>query len=113
MAVIHSYITGLFWKAPELLRESGRHGSQKGDVYAFSIILYEIVGRRCPFGFLPFEPKTVIEFIKEPPESATEPFRPELESIIDMGNIPEYIIDCIKECWDEQPEKRPDFPLIR
>lgn len=75
--------------------------------------MYEIIGRRCPFGFLGYEPKTVIELIKKTPEAGVDPFRPDLESIVDMGNIADYIIDCIKDCWDEQPDKRPDFASIR
>jgi len=49
----------LLWKAPELLREPNISpcGSQKADVYAFAIILYEIIGRRGPFGVSGYEPK--------------------------------------------------------
>ena len=42
----------LIWKAPELLRNLNRDpkGSQKGDVYSFALILYEMYGRKGPFG---------------------------------------------------------------
>lgn len=52
-------ILGLLWKAPELLRNptANIRGTQKGDVYAFAIILYEIIGRRGPFGSTGYEPK--------------------------------------------------------
>ena len=43
----------LLWTAPEILRlpetERPPHGSQKGDVYSFGIILQEIVYRAMPF----------------------------------------------------------------
>lgn len=52
-------ISGLFWKAPEILRHPSAYikGTQKGDVYAFAIILFEILGRKGPFGTTGYEPK--------------------------------------------------------
>lgn len=52
----------MLWKAPELLREMDNPnaivgGTQKGDVYAFGVILYEIIARRGPFGMMGTEPK--------------------------------------------------------
>lgn len=104
---------GLLWKAPELLRDPHIYGSQKSDVYAFSIILYEIIGRRGPYGPYAYEPKEIIELVKKVPEPGEEPFRPDTESLLDMENVGDYVINCIKDCWDEQPENRPDFPSIR
>lgn len=42
------------WKAPELLRNTNHpaRGTQKGDVYSFAIVLYEIIGRKGPWGYL-------------------------------------------------------------
>lgn len=42
----------MLWRAPELLRDCNPPpwGSQKGDVYSFGIILYEILGRNGPWG---------------------------------------------------------------
>lgn len=41
----------LLWTAPELLKTWPRclKGSQKGDVYAFAIIVHEILTREGPF----------------------------------------------------------------
>jgi hypothetical protein len=103
----------LFWKSPELLRNPHVFGSQKGDVYAFAIILYEIIGRRGPFGSTDLEPKQIIELVKNVPCSGEEPFRPDLECIIDAGDVPDYVVNCIRECWDENMDVRPDFPTIR
>jgi guanylate cyclase len=42
------------WRAPELLRNPNSlpRGTQKGDVFSFGIILYEIFGRQGPWGDL-------------------------------------------------------------
>lgn len=57
-----SIFTDQFWKAPELLRDSclSIRGTQKGDIYAFAIILYEILGRHGPFGIHNMEPKGIV-----------------------------------------------------
>ncbi len=49
--------TGLLWRAPELLRHPNPQpeGTQKADVYAFAIILYEIVLRSGPYGNCPLD----------------------------------------------------------
>lgn len=49
----------LQWKAPELLRDPAAplEGTQKADVYAFALILYEILTRQEAFGSYKMEPK--------------------------------------------------------
>ncbi|XP_055316758.1 receptor-type guanylate cyclase Gyc76C-like [Sitodiplosis mosellana] len=109
----HQYYRNQFWKAPEILRNSNVYGSQKADTYAFAIILYEVIGRKGPFGQVGYEPKEIIEMVKHVPSFNEDPFRPDIECIQDCGNCADYIVNCIKECWDENPEVRPDFPTIR
>ena len=55
----HPYFQNLLWKSPELLREKSglSNGSQKGDVYAFAIIMYEIYGRKGPYGMCDTDPQ--------------------------------------------------------
>lgn len=103
-------LSGLFWKAPELLRNPDIYGTQKGDVYAFAIILYEVCGRKGPFGCTEYEPKQVIDLVRE---CSDTPFRPELECLLDLDNCPDYVISCIQDCWHENPDNRLDFPTIR
>ncbi|XP_071447576.1 receptor-type guanylate cyclase Gyc76C-like [Hetaerina americana] len=70
----HQYYRSLLWKAPELLRGRGNlrggrggiaKGTQKGDVYAFAIILYELFGRRGPFGITAYEPIEIVNFVRQ------------------------------------------------
>lgn len=43
---------GLLWRAPELLRDpcAPARGTQKGDTYSFSLILYELHSQCGPWG---------------------------------------------------------------
>lgn len=109
----HQYYRSQFWKAPEILRNSNIYGSQKADIYAFAIIMYEVIGRKGPFGQVVYEPKEIIELVKQIPDVGIEPFRPDIECILDSGNCADYIVNCIKESWNENPDDRPDFPTIR
>lgn len=112
MLIKKNYSTGLFWKSPELLRNPNICGTQKGDVYAFAIILYEICGRKGPFGITEYEPKQIIELVRDLPlnDEKSQPFRPDIQSLMDLENCPDYLINCIQDCWHENPEMRPDFP---
>ena len=47
------------WTAPEILRENFPpvKGTQKGDVYSYAIIMYEIMQRSEPYTFDTMTPK--------------------------------------------------------
>ncbi|KAG5888051.1 hypothetical protein JTB14_032859 [Gonioctena quinquepunctata] len=111
----HQYYRSLFWKAPEILRNPGDYikGTQKGDVYSFALILYEILGRKGPFGVTGHEPKGIIELIKKEPIDE-EPFRPDIDLLLDSEiGCDDYVLQCMKDCWAENPDNRPDFSVIR
>ncbi|KAL5292996.1 hypothetical protein ACFFRR_011640 [Megaselia abdita] len=110
----HQHYRSLFWKAPELLRNPNICGTQKGDVYAFAIILYEVISRRGPFGQTGYEPKEIVDLVRSIPNHGDIPFRPDLKSLADESYIAaDYIVNTIRDCWDEVPDIRPDFPTIR
>ncbi|KAK4875863.1 hypothetical protein RN001_012285 [Aquatica leii] len=111
----HQYYRNLFWKAPEILRNLSAYlrGTQKGDVYAFAIILYEIIGRRGPFGNTIYEPREIIDMVKRFPMEGEEPFRPDIDLLYDSEVNSDYVIQCMKDCWSENPDLRPDFSTIR
>ncbi|KAM8723242.1 guanylyl cyclase C [Acanthopagrus schlegelii] len=96
------------WTAPEHLREDGV--SQKGDVYSYAIIAHEIVHRKTPF---------YTQFCSNPTEKLYRVqfpmgmgyFRPDLNfDGASEREVELYML--IKNCWDEDPERRPDFKRI-
>ncbi|KAI0211265.1 Receptor-type guanylate cyclase Gyc76C [Lamellibrachia satsuma] len=97
------------WTAPELLRACSApwRGTQKGDVYAFGIILYEIVGRTGPYGDTVRSPRELVEAVMRP--TCGELCRPGTAVL----ECQDYLINCMQDCWAESPEFRPDFPTIR
>ncbi|XP_011864194.1 PREDICTED: guanylate cyclase 32E-like [Vollenhovia emeryi] len=112
----HQYYRSLFWKAPELLRNSHApiKGTQAGDIYSFAIILYEILGRKGPYGNINLEPKEIIDRVKRFPDDGEPPFRPNLNILSESkANCADYVVSTITDCWAECPEFRPDFKAIR
>uniref|UniRef100_A0A8D3A366 Guanylate cyclase n=1 Tax=Scophthalmus maximus TaxID=52904 RepID=A0A8D3A366_SCOMX len=92
------------WTAPEHLRKDGT--SQKGDVYSFGIISQEIVLRKSTF---------YTEGCSDRAEKLTRVkmsyFRPDLNFETASEKEAE-VYSLIKSCWDEDPEKRPDFKRV-
>ncbi|BES97780.1 Guanylate cyclase [Nesidiocoris tenuis] len=108
----HQYYRSLLWTAPELLRSKQTHGTQKGDVYSFAIIFHELLSRRGPFCGLE-EPKEIVELVKRLPKDDEEPFRPNLDAVRDAECATDLVLNVMVEAWDENPDIRPDFRLIR
>ncbi|XP_026790472.3 retinal guanylyl cyclase 2 [Pangasianodon hypophthalmus] len=96
----------LFWTAPELLRdpESPRKGTFKGDVYSFAIILQEVVVRGAPYCMLGLPPEEIIRKVKKPPPMCRPTVAPD--------QAPLECIQLMKQCWSEQPDRRPTFDEI-
>lgn len=83
--------------APEILNDE--QYSMASDVYAFSIIVYEILTGKTVFSDLNFEQvKEKVLVQKERPELSDEILLP-------YQNL-------IKKCWSQEPEERPNFDSI-
>ncbi|XP_066563357.1 guanylyl cyclase C isoform X2 [Amia ocellicauda] len=97
------------WTAPEHLRKQGI--SQKGDVYSFAIIANEIIQRKPPFYTEACSDRTEKLYRVQYPDSPFSVFRPDLhfESAMER-ELEVYVL--VKSCWDEDPERRPDFKKI-
>ncbi|XP_021700772.1 guanylate cyclase 32E isoform X2 [Aedes aegypti] len=97
------------WKAPEILRNPNTpsRGTQKGDVYSFGIVLYEIVGMKGPWGEINLNYQEIIARVISPQNYGI--FRPPLRGL----EASDYVIQCLQACWEEEPDDRPDIRLVR
>uniref|UniRef100_A0A669ERF5 Guanylate cyclase n=1 Tax=Oreochromis niloticus TaxID=8128 RepID=A0A669ERF5_ORENI len=92
------------WTAPEHLRNQGM--SQKGDIYSFAIIAQEIVLRKNTF-----YTESCSDRSEKLSRLMTSYFRPDLN--FETASEKELeVYTLIKSCWDEDPEKRPDFKKV-
>lgn len=78
------------WLAPECL---GGKVTEKSDVYALGIFIWELLSREVPFGDVSND-LDVIKLVKEEK-------RPGIEG------WPELIADIITMCWEQHPAARP------
>ncbi|XP_059882102.1 guanylyl cyclase C [Delphinus delphis] len=96
------------WTAPEHLRQASI--SQKGDVYSYGIIAQEIILRRETFYTLSCRDQKEKIFRVEY-SNGVKPFRPDLFlETAEEKELEVYLL--VKNCWEEDPEKRPDFKKI-
>ena len=84
----------LLWKAPEALRDDRGKGTQKGDVYSFGIILYEIFGRAGPYGDSLMTTEEILNQLKFP-EPGCGFMRPDIDNLRDNDldyKAPDYTL---------------------
>ncbi|KAL2098238.1 hypothetical protein ACEWY4_007445 [Coilia grayii] len=99
----------LLYRAPELLRQNmPPNGTQKGDVYSFSIIVQEVVYRRGPF-YIPSTSLKPIDIVERVKAGGISPLRPHTGGV----ECPEEMEALIKSCWRERPADRPEFSFLR
>jgi serine/threonine protein kinase len=86
------------WMAPEVIL--GEKYTEKADVYSFGVILWEIMTRKEPY-----EDKEAMQIVLEVVNKGLRP------------KIPPHYFDCplvplMRDCWEEDPKKRPVFSII-
>ena len=86
------------WMAPEIIM--GRKYTEKADVYAFGIILWEILTREEPY-----EEKEPMQIVVE---VVNEGLRPTIRAeLLDAPLVP-----LMRDCWHTEPGSRPTFEKI-
>lgn len=92
-------VTNPTWQAPEILREE--EFSEKSDVYAYGLILWELYTRSHPYSELNSS------FLYEIEDAALSGMRPAIPA-----DCPEEYSRLVVACWADNPQDRPTFPLI-
>lgn len=84
------------YMAPELVFGEGY--SNKVDVFAYAIVLYEIFTLNKPYFDATFDLKQLTAYVN----NGTRP-------TIKDGEVPEPFLQLIHDCWDNDPDHRPAF----
>eukprot|EP00106_Octopus_bimaculoides_P000874 XP_014768316.1 PREDICTED: atrial natriuretic peptide receptor 2-like [Octopus bimaculoides] len=106
-----AYYHRKLWTSPELLRlhNPPEGGSQKSDVYSFSIMCQEIIYRNGVF-YLNGVDLSAQEIYQKVKDGLKPAFRPTL----DYSECPsEDLVNLIKKCWSEDPNDRPDMQSMK
>ncbi|XP_068130121.1 retinal guanylyl cyclase 1 [Hyperolius riggenbachi] len=96
----------LLWTAPELLRNPllTHRGTYKGDVYAFAIIMQEVIIRGAPYCMMELSEDEIIRKVRRPP--------PLCRPSVSLDQAPPECIHLMKQCWSEHPERRPNTDQV-
>nr|AWC68207.1 guanylate cyclase 2D [Thamnophis sirtalis] len=94
------------WTAPEILRNPAleRKGSFLGDIYSISIIIQEVICRDAPYCMLDLSPEEIIKKVEKPP--------PLCRPSVSIDQAPVECIQLMKQCWSEQPDRRPNIHQV-
>ncbi|XP_005481748.2 receptor-interacting serine/threonine-protein kinase 1 [Zonotrichia albicollis] len=92
----------LFYMAPEHLRCVNAKPVEKSDVYSFGIVIWAIFANKEPYENGINETQICFGIMNGN--------RPDIKEITDK--CPVQVIDLMKQCWDEDSEKRPTFAEI-
>ncbi|KAF0684213.1 Aste57867_23799 [Aphanomyces stellatus] len=92
------------WMAPEVFQDGTV--TEKADVYAMGIILFECLAKAAPYSDIP---------TPGIPHVVNSGRRPTDYQKIDCGTLPEAIAELVplmELCWDPTPDRRPSFEAI-
>uniref|UniRef100_A0A8D0D981 Guanylate cyclase n=1 Tax=Sander lucioperca TaxID=283035 RepID=A0A8D0D981_SANLU len=105
----YAYYARELWMAPELLRMESPppQGTQKGDVYSFSIILQEVALRRGAF-YLEGDPLSPKEIVDRVVLGEWPCLRPTIDPQVHSPELGQLM----QRCWAEEPTERPEFNHI-
>jgi serine/threonine protein kinase len=85
-----------FFMAPELLR--GGATSTQSDVYAFGVLLWEVITHKFPYEEIDLPINEILEEVREG----------KLRSDCDEG-LDKELVECVQDCWAQEADQRPSL----
>ena len=90
------------WLAPEILLQ--QNYNEKVDIYAFGLILFEMLSGQDYFG--------EIAFMSDIENLIVSGKRPNINLVDDPFGVQDEYVELLKQCWDPSPSERPEFEDI-
>ncbi|XP_055353239.1 atrial natriuretic peptide receptor 1-like [Paramacrobiotus metropolitanus] len=105
----------LLWTAPEVLRSAGALLTQESDVYAFGIIIHEVIFATRPFDLQDTDSGGLFaaKVIESVQHGAQVPCRPVVRETEDASTFRPEIISLMQKCWAESPSDRPKISQVQ
>jgi len=101
--VVQSFVSKVVdnptWLAPEVLK--GFEYNEKGDIYSFGMILWELYHMELPFDEFDFKFMSTLE------DNILSGLRPSIDQ-----NCNRMYASLITKCWNSDPQQRPSFQSI-
>ena len=83
------------WMSPEIMRAAESRINKKCDLFSYGMILFELFAHKIPYA-----DKDKVEVLL----SVTRGDRPPIPP-----NLPPYLHDLLRRCWEDDPHLRPTF----
>ncbi|CAI5453598.1 unnamed protein product [Caenorhabditis angaria] len=101
----------LLHRAPELLRDPMKSGTQPGDVYSFAIVCSELISRTSPWD-IENRKEEVADIVFMVKRGGRNAFRPSLETPEEEEDVNPALCHLIRDCWEEDPKHRPNIETV-
>ncbi|GAV02882.1 hypothetical protein RvY_13389-2 [Ramazzottius varieornatus] len=104
----------LQWRTPELLRTTmSANGTQRADIYSFSILMQQIILRSSPFCQANVHDQRTRQETKELLSEVAKGIVPPTRPPVSRSACSPELYQLMEDCWSEAPLERPSAAKVR